>query len=92
MVLVSAILLGLATGGEGDVLPFMAVKYFGPRAFGKIYGMLGGLFAAGTALGPVTYAGLAALSGSPSTPLLVFSAMTAVSALAFVAVGRRPPP
>jgi MFS family permease len=92
MVLVSAILLGLATGGEGDVLPFMAVKYFGPRAFGKIYGMLGGMFSAGTALGPVTYAGLAALSGSPSTPLLVFSAMTAVSAFAFIGVGRRPPP
>jgi MFS family permease len=92
MVVVSAVLLGLATGGEGDVLPFMAVKYFGPRAFGKIFGLLGGMFSAGTALGPVTYAGLAALTGSPSTPLLVFSAMTAVSALAFVAVGRRPLP
>ena len=92
MVLVSAVLLGLATGGEGDVLPFMVVKYFGARAFGKIYGMLGGMFSAGTALGPVTYAGLAAGTGSPSTPLLIFSIATAVAAFAFAAVGRRTVP
>jgi sugar phosphate permease len=92
MVLVSAVLLGLATGGEGDVLPFMVVKYFGARAFGKIYGMLGGIFSAGTALGPVTYAGLAAGTGSPSTPLLIFSIATAVAAFAFAAVGRRTGP
>ena len=54
MVLMSAILMGLATGGEGDVLPYMAAKYFGTRAFGKIYGFLGALFSAGTALGPVS--------------------------------------
>lgn len=89
MILVSAALLGLATGGEGDVLPFMVAKYFGTGSFGKIYGMQGAVFSAGTALGPVTYAGLASITGSSSDPLIVFSALTAASALAFIGVGRR---
>lgn len=89
MVLVSAALLGLATGGEGDVLPFMIARYFGTRAFGKIYGMQGALFSAGTALGPVTYAGLASITESESDPLVIFAALTATSALAFIGVGRR---
>jgi len=88
-VVLSAFLMGLATGGEGDVLPYMAVKYFGPRAFGKIYGMLGAMFAVGTALGPVTYAALADWTASPSKPLYMLGAMTAVIAFGFLGVGRR---
>jgi len=71
------------------VLPYMAVNYFGPRAFGKIYGMLGAMFAVGTSLGPVTYAALADWTASPSKPLYMLAALTAVIAFGFLGVGRR---
>ncbi len=89
VVLVSAMALGFATGGEGDVLPYMAIKYFGLEAFGKIYGLLGALFAIGTGLGPVTYAGLYSVWQQPTIPLVILAASTGASSLAFLWVGRR---
>ena len=89
VVLVSAMALGFATGGEGDVLPYMAIKYFGLDAFGKIYGLLGALFAIGTGLGPVTYAGLYSVWQQPTIPLVILAASTGASSLAFLWVGRR---
>jgi len=91
VVLVSAVALGFASGGEGDVLPYMAIKYFGTQSFGKIYGMLGALFAVGTGLGPVTYAGLYSVWQQPTVPLVILAAATAASSLAFLWVGRRLP-
>jgi len=91
VVLVSAAALGFASGGEGDVLPYMAIKYFGTQAFGKIYGMLGALFAIGTGLGPITYAGLYSVWQEPTVPLLILATSTAASSLVFLWVGRRAP-
>lgn len=51
----SAFLVGLAMGAQGDLMPFLAKRYFGVRAFGSIYGALVGIFAMGAASGTYAY-------------------------------------
>jgi predicted MFS family arabinose efflux permease len=51
-----AFLIGLAGGAEGDVIPFLAKKYFGVRSIGATFGALMGFFALGAALGGYVYA------------------------------------
>jgi predicted MFS family arabinose efflux permease len=50
-----ALLIGLAGGAEGDLIPFLAKKYFGLRSIGTTYGALMGFFAFGAALGAYVY-------------------------------------
>lgn len=50
---VSAALVGMAIGAEFDVIAYFTSRYFGPRAFGQIYGYLFALFQIGGAMGPV---------------------------------------
>lgn len=89
MAMGSGALIGVAMGGEANVLPYMTAKYFGARAFAKIYGVAISMFGLGTALGPVTYAWLLDSTGSIKTALLILAVLTAVSAGNFLFVGRR---
>lgn len=50
---VSAALVGMAIGAEFDVIAYFTSRYFGPRAYGQIYGYLFALFQIGGAMGPV---------------------------------------
>jgi MFS family permease len=50
--LIGAVTLGLALGGEIDMIGFLTTRYFGLRRFGELYGYLFAVFAAGSALGP----------------------------------------
>jgi predicted MFS family arabinose efflux permease len=50
--LIAAVTLGLALGGEIDMIGFLTTRYFGLRRFGELYGYLFAVFAAGSALGP----------------------------------------
>ena len=56
--IISAILLGLLLGAEFDVLAFMVKRYFGNVAYGRLYGVIFGVFYLGSGLG------IAALSTS----------------------------
>lgn len=55
MVMLSALVLGLATGSEGDLIPYLARRYFGKRHLGAIYGALFGISTLGGATGPFVY-------------------------------------
>jgi MFS family permease len=50
--LIAAFLLGLGVGGEVDMLAYFTGRYFGMKAFGRIYGLLFALFTIGAGLGP----------------------------------------
>ena len=56
--IVSALLLGFLLGAEFDVLAFLIKRYFGNIAYGRLYGVIFGVFYLGSGLGIV---GLAAL-------------------------------
>ncbi len=48
-----AILLGVATGAEGDVLAFIVARYLGAKNYGALFGIVGGIFGLGMGLAPV---------------------------------------
>jgi len=52
IVIAAAIFLGVGAGAESDLLALLVSRYFGMRAFGRIYGFLFASFMAGSALGP----------------------------------------
>lgn len=59
--IVSAVLLGLLLGAEFDVLAFLIKRYFGNVAYGRLYGVIFGVFYLGSGLG------IAGLSASRET-------------------------
>jgi MFS family permease len=46
------VLCGLGMGAEGDIVPYFVSRYFGLRAFGRIYGYLFAVFMVGVGVGP----------------------------------------
>jgi MFS family permease len=52
MVFVAAVLVGLATGSEISEIAYICSRYFGPRAFALIYGIMFAAFQVGSAFGP----------------------------------------
>ena len=48
---VSAILVGFLLGAEFDVLAFLIKRYYGNVAYGRIYGVIFGVFYLGSAVG-----------------------------------------
>ena len=47
----AALLLGLASGAEGDLMPYLVSRYFGMRSMAEIYGCMFGAFTLGNATG-----------------------------------------
>lgn len=52
MVFLAAVLVGLATGSEISEIAYICSRYFGPRAFALIYGIMFAAFQVGSAFGP----------------------------------------
>ena len=50
--LAGAVLCGMGIGAEIDLMAFFISRYFGLKAYGKIYGVMFALFNIGTGLGP----------------------------------------
>ena len=82
-----AILLGAITGAEFDVLSYIIPRYFGRRAFGKIYGTMFSVFQLASAIG--TYATGASRSGygSYAPAMLAFTLVCLVAAVLFTQLG-----
>lgn len=53
VVFVAAVLVGLATGSEISEIAYIVSRYFGPKAFGQIYGVMFGAFQLGSAVGAI---------------------------------------
>lgn len=51
LVFVAAICVGLATGSEISEIAYICSRYFGPKAFGQIYGIMFAAFQFGSAFG-----------------------------------------
>lgn len=89
-VLLAALLLGISTGTEGDIIPYLTRKYFGKRSFGVIYGALFGCATVGAAIGPFAY-GLAFDHFKSYGPIHQISGVICVAAaLAIMLLGKYP--
>ncbi|MEM5436377.1 MFS transporter [Paraburkholderia diazotrophica] len=90
MIVLAALLLGISTGSEGDLIPFLARKYFGKRSFGSIYGCLFGAATLGGAIGPFVYGMAFDRFGSYTVVHEVSCAACIVGAVAILLLGRYP--
>jgi MFS family permease len=80
--LVSAMGIGLAVGGESDVIAYLVRRYFGMREYSRIYGTFFSFFGAGASLGPfATSWGVAHSSGGYGTVLWYHVTALIVTAL-----------
>jgi predicted MFS family arabinose efflux permease len=80
----ATILLGLSAGTETDSVPYLVSRYFGLRAFGKIYSYIFITIPLGGAVGPLLVGLGFDSSGSYTVPLAVCS-MGLVGAAAMMA-------
>lgn len=84
--------IGLAAGGENDILSYLAARYFGLRSFSELFGWLWGTLSLGGAAGPIVI-NLLHVAGFHADATLMFSAsLCGLAAVLFMLVGLRPTP
>lgn len=90
MLPVAATLFGISAGAEGDIIPFLARKYFGIASIGSIFGILFTFVTLGGALGTYMY-GLSFDLLKSYIPMLQLSAiLCSIFGLAILALGPYP--
>jgi MFS family permease len=85
--LVAAALIGLGIGAETDIVGYMTSRYFGLRAFGKIYGAIFAFFYLGTGLGPLALGIAYDYNKSYTETLLIYASACVAVTLTFVVFG-----
>lgn len=90
LILFSAVCYGLSIGGETDLMPYLASRYFGTHAVSKIFGWFLFAFFLGATVGPIAFAELMAAFGQAKTPLIMLVALQIVPAALFLSLGRYP--
>jgi MFS family permease len=82
-----AVLIGMATGAEFDVIAFFISRYLGLKSFGKIYGQIFGLFQVGCGLGPLVMGISFDRTGSYTFALWILCGMVAFACLLIALMG-----
>lgn len=80
LALAAAVLLGLATGAELDLLAYLTSRYFGTRHYGAVFGGIYAFFTVGSGLAPLLYARVFDTLGS-YRPMLAAAAIAIVVAV-----------
>ena len=78
---------GMAIGGESDLLPFLASRYFGKAAVSKIFGWFLVAFYIGAAIGPVAFATASEAYHGAAVPLFVLVGLQIIPAMMFLMLG-----
>ena len=81
---VSALLIGFLLGAEFDVLAFLIKRYYGNVAYGKIYGVIFGVFYLGSGLGIAGIAWFRQTFGNYNNGLFVAAGVLVASAVLMV--------
>lgn len=90
LIFIAAAIGGIAVGGETDLMPYLASRYFGTRAVSKTFGWFLFAFFIGAAIGPVAFAQLSAAYGGAVVPLFLLAALQLIPAALFLSLGRYP--
>jgi MFS family permease len=83
----AVLLIGLASGGEVDLLAYIVSRYFGMRHYGKIYGWSLAAFGAGVGGGPVFAGWVRDETGTYIAALHVFTVMVVIAAALIGSLG-----
>lgn len=88
LIVIATILNGFAIGGDTDLMPYLASRYFGTAAVSRIFGWFLFAFFLGASIGPVAFAQLSASMGGADKPLMMLAALQIVPAVLFLSMGR----
>ena len=90
LAVMSAVILGLATGAETDLIAFLAGRYFGMAHYGKIYGMLYLPFGLASSVSPAVYGWVRDTTGSYDSMLYVAMGLFVTGAVMLLGLGKYP--
>ncbi len=90
VVFACAILLGIGLGAELDFMSYLLSRYFGLRAYAQLYGYMYGLFALGSALGPLFMGYIYQTQGTYVPALWTLCILTALALVPFLMLGPYP--
>jgi MFS family permease len=82
-------IVGLSVGVEGDTISYFTARYFGLKCYSELFGWMFGFMCLAGALGPFVVIALK-VGDSYHVALLVFAAMSMVSALLLGTLGQYP--
>lgn len=83
-------LVGVATGAEFDLAPYLVTRYFGTRSYSQIYALQWIAFTVAAGAAPLLYGYLYDLSGSYSAPLYVSAALFLLTPVLLLGLGPYP--
>jgi MFS family permease len=83
----AVLLIGLASGGEVDLLAYIVSRYFGMRHYGKIYGWSLAAFGLGVGSGPMFAAWVRDETGTYIAAHNVFAIMVVIAAVLIGSLG-----
>ncbi len=90
LIYLGAFLIWAAIGGESDLMPYLASRYFGTRSLSSVFGWFLAAFFIGAAVGPTAFSVMAQMLNSVALPLWMLVALQAVPAAVFLWPGRYP--
>jgi predicted MFS family arabinose efflux permease len=82
-----AIAIGLANGAEIDLIGFLTARYFGLRAYGRIYGLLYAVYIVGVSLSVALYGRIYDAAGRYDPAFAMAVAALLASTLLFLVLG-----
>ena len=89
---IGAVLCGIGVGAEVDLMAFFVGRYFGLRAYGRIYGVMFAVFALANGIGPSIAGWSFDRFHSYRPAFAIFEAMLALTCLLLAPLGHYPYP
>lgn len=90
LIIVSALIIGLAAGAELDLFAYLTGRFFGLRHYGALYGGQYVFFSIGAGIAPFAFGRAFDHFGNYDQILLVVAGMSVVGALLMLTLGRYP--
>ncbi len=87
---IAILLIGFAAGAEFDIVAFLTTRYFGLKAYGKIYGLLYIALFVGAAFAPPVFGWVLDAQGSYRSALLLCSIAIPIVAFSLLLLGAYP--
>lgn len=88
--LVAAVMIGLASGAETDLVAYLSARYFGLAHYGKIYGVQYSLFGLASGIAPFIFGAAFDRYGGYQTILYIAAGAFLTGALLLLTMGRYP--
>jgi MFS family permease len=90
MIVLAVAFIGLAAGSEVDLVPYLTARYFGLKAYGRIYSWMFVAFYVGVGIGPLFLGWRYDLDGHYTRALEIVIPFLIVGVLAIATLGRPP--